>query len=42
MYYDCESGEEVIEDVKGIKTAVYKLKKKLFEYKYKEYTIREI
>lgn len=42
MYYDCESGEEVIEDVKGIKTDVYKLKKKLFEYKYKEYTIREI
>lgn len=41
-YYDCEKCETIIEDVKGIKTDVYKLKKKLFEYKYNEYTIKEI
>lgn len=29
-----EDGKFVVEDVKGIKTQVYKLKKKLFEYKY--------
>lgn len=32
VYY--ENDEKVIEDVKGRKTDVYKLKKKLFEYKY--------
>lgn len=31
--YECKStGEVVVEDVKGILTDVYKLKKKLFEY----------
>lgn len=30
----------IIEDVKGRKTEVYKIKKKIFEYKYKE-TIKE-
>ena len=37
-YY--ENGQKVIEDVKGRKTEIYKLKKKLFEYKYKV-TIKE-
>lgn len=37
-----ENGQLVIEDVKGYKTDVYKLKKKLFEYKYPELTIKEI
>ena len=37
-YY--ENGQKVIEDVKGRKTDVYKLKKKLFEYKFK-ITIKE-
>ena len=29
-----ENGNEVIEDTKGFRTGVYKLKKKMFEYKY--------
>lgn len=33
-YLDNSSGKIVIEDVKGIKTDVYKLKKKLFQKKY--------
>lgn len=38
VYY--ENNEKVVEDVKGRKTDVYKLKKKIFEYKYK-ITIKE-
>lgn len=38
VYY--EDGQKIIEDVKGRKTDIYKLKKKLFEYKYK-ITIKE-
>lgn len=30
-YWDCVSGERVVEDVKGFKTPVYRLKKKLVE-----------
>lgn len=30
-YFDVQSKKEVIEDVKGMKTAVYKLKKKLLK-----------
>lgn len=33
-YIDCETGENIVEDVKGFKTDVYMLKKKLFLYKY--------
>ena len=29
-----EKGQRVVEDVKGFRTEVYRLKKKLFEYKY--------
>lgn len=36
-----ENGELVIEDVKGVKTDVYELKKKMFMYRYKKY-IREV
>lgn len=32
--YD-ENGEYVVEDVKGVKTSVYRLKKKLFELQYR-------
>ena len=32
---------KIVEDVKGRKTDVYMIKKKLFEYKYKE-TIEEV
>lgn len=34
-YYDNNRKRYVVEDVKGMRTDVYKLKKKLFEYKYK-------
>ena len=37
-YY--ENGQKVVEDVKGRKTEIKKIKKKLFEYKYKA-TIKE-
>lgn len=37
-YY--ENGKYVVEDAKGCKTQVYKLKKKMFEYRY-DYEIRE-
>ena len=33
-YYDYINNKWVVEDVKGVRTDVYKLKKKLFEYKY--------
>ena len=40
--FTTSEGDCIIEDVKGYKTEVYKIKKKLFEYKYPEYTIKEI
>lgn len=36
----CEDNKKVVEDVKGRRTDVYKLKKKLFEYTY-HMTIKE-
>ena len=33
-YFNIEKGERIVEDTKGVKTDVYKLKKKLFEKKY--------
>jgi hypothetical protein len=30
-YFDIRQGKVIVEDVKGVKTEVYKLKKKLFE-----------
>lgn len=41
-YYDNELNKTIIEDTKGFKTDVYLLKRKLFEYLYKDLTIREI
>lgn len=40
-YFDLEKGKYIIEDVKGVLTPVYKLKKKLFEYKYPQFEINE-
>lgn len=40
-YIDCATGERVIEDVKGMKTPVYRLKKKIVEAVH-GITIREI
>lgn len=33
-YFDLEEGKVIVEDVKGFKTDVFKLKEKLFLYKY--------
>jgi hypothetical protein len=33
-YYDNQTQKYVVEDTKGYRTEVYKLKKKMFEYKY--------
>ena len=40
-YFDIKNGKWVVVDVKGFKTEVYKIKKKLFEYKY-EIEIMEV
>ena len=37
-----ENGRLVVEDVKGMETKEFKLKKKLFEYKYKDVDFRLI
>ena len=41
-YFDIEKGVYTVEDAKGFKTDVYKLKKKLFEYRYKELSLKEV
>ena len=41
VYYDIEKKIHVVEDVKGFKTDVYKLKRKIFKYRYPEYTFIE-
>lgn len=41
-YFDVERGCQVVEDAKGVKTEVYKLKKKLFEFKYPDMIIVEV
>jgi hypothetical protein len=40
-YFDNERSKEIVEDVKGVKTAVYRLKKKLVEATHR-ITIEEI
>ena len=40
--YVNEKGERVVEDVKGFKTDVYKLKKKLFLKKYPDVVFKEV
>ena len=37
-----QDGKLIVEDVKGMKTDVYKLKQKLFEKRYQDLTIKEI
>lgn len=41
-YFDVETNKHITEDVKGFKTDVYKLKKKLFEYRYNDLEIKEV
>lgn len=40
-YFDNKENDYVVEDTKGMRTEVYKIKKKMFEYKYKK-EIKEI
>ena len=45
VYFDVYSKKTIVEDVKAskdFKTEVYKIKKKLFEFIYKDLTIKEI
>ena len=37
-----ENGKVVVEDVKGVETEVFKLKKKIFEHKYPELSLKII
>ena len=41
-YFNNRIGKYIVEDVKGFKTEVYKLKKKMFEYKYNDLELREL
>ena len=36
-----QDGKKIVEDCKGVKTKEYRIKKKLFEYKYPEYLFVE-
>ena len=42
VYYDKFLKKTVVEDTKGYRTEVYKIKKKLFESRYKELEIVEL
>ena len=42
VYYDVYLKKVIVEDAKGMETDVYKLKKKMFEYKYPDLEITEI
>lgn len=42
VYFDTERNRVIVEDAKGYRTEVYKLKKKMFEYVYPELTIEEV
>lgn len=42
VYYDLKKKKIIIEDTKGYKNEVYKIKKKIFEYKYPDLEITEI
>ena len=35
-----QGGQRIVEDVKGFKTAVFQLKRKMFEYRYPDLTLR--
>lgn len=42
MYFDKKTGKYIVEDAKGFKTDVYMLKRKLFEHKFPNLTIKEV
>lgn len=41
-YFDVMQQKQIVEDTKGFKTDVYKIKRKLFEYTYPDLEITEI
>lgn len=41
-YFSNELGKVVVEDTKGFSNDTYKLKRKMFEYLYKDLTIKEV
>ena len=41
VYYDNDKGLWVVEDVKGVRTEVYRLKRKMFEFRYPDYLFLE-
>ena len=41
VYYDNDKKSWVVEDVKGVRTDVYRLKRKMFEFRYPEYLFLE-
>lgn len=40
VYYDIRENKTIVEDTKGMKTDVFKIKQKLFEYKYPELSLK--
>ena len=42
FYYDNKLKQFVVEDTKGFRTDVYKIKKKMFEYKYRSFELTEL
>lgn len=42
VYFDVDKCKNIVEDVKGYKTDVYQIKKKMFEYVYPDLTLTEI
>ena len=42
FYYDNQLHKFIVEDTKGFRTDVYKIKKKLFEHKYIDFEITEL
>lgn len=41
MYVETATGKIIVEDVKGYRTDVYKIKRKLFKWRYPEYEFLE-
>ncbi|MBO7319131.1 MAG: DUF1064 domain-containing protein [Clostridia bacterium] len=42
VYFDKERNKVIVEDSKGYRTEVFKLKKKIFEFVYPELTLEEV
>lgn len=42
VYFDIKKGKKIVVDTKGFRTDVYKIKKKIFEYKYPDLEIIEV